>query len=146
MNFWGNQCRAKFWFRLWVSRKSFSLVGDGCVPSRCVTLMPYTLVSPRFPPICRPVVLLPTLLGRVLHKRLAEQEGYQLCEPGKNIYFFLIWKMEKGDTLEKTLPLQWEITSISILNFKRIFGIWLINPDYMQLVITLYCKQCSQNT
>uniref|UniRef100_A0A8C1XZ73 Caspase recruitment domain family, member 14 n=1 Tax=Cyprinus carpio TaxID=7962 RepID=A0A8C1XZ73_CYPCA len=71
-----------------LSRKSFSLVGDGCVPSRCVTLMPYTLVSPRFPPICRPVLLLPTLLGRVLHKRLAEQEGYQLCEPGKNIYFF----------------------------------------------------------
>uniref|UniRef100_A0A673FL39 Caspase recruitment domain family, member 14 n=1 Tax=Sinocyclocheilus rhinocerous TaxID=307959 RepID=A0A673FL39_9TELE len=90
-------------------RGSSSPVSDGCVPSRCVTLMPYTLVSPRFPPICRPVLLLPTLLGRVLHKRLAEQEGYQLCEPGKNTKVFNKGekKMEKGDTLEKTLPLQY---------------------------------------
>lgn len=105
-----------------MSGKSFSPLGDGCVPSRCVTLMPYTLVSPRFPPICRPVLLLPTLLGRVLHKRLAEQEGFQLCEPGKNTHyfkffnklfyqvkvFFLTKRKRKGekinnDTIEKTL-------------------------------------------
>lgn len=124
LNFWGNQCRAKFWIQ-----NSFSLVGDGCVPSRCVTLMPYTLVSPRFPPICRPVLLLPTLLGRVLHKRLAEQEGYQLCEPGKNTLFFFKFSsvFNKGCS---TLPLQWEITSISILRFKIFFWIWLLNPDY----------------
>lgn len=66
-----------------MSSKSFFSVGYGCVPSRCVTLMPYTLVTPQFPPICRPVLLLPTIFGHVLHKRLAEQEGYQLCEPGK---------------------------------------------------------------
>uniref|UniRef100_A0A671Q091 Caspase recruitment domain family, member 14 n=1 Tax=Sinocyclocheilus anshuiensis TaxID=1608454 RepID=A0A671Q091_9TELE len=75
---------------LWVSVEDNNTTtqdSDGCVPSRCVTLMPYTLVSPRFPPICRPVLLLPTLLGRVLHKQLAEQDGYQICQPGKNTFF-----------------------------------------------------------
>uniref|UniRef100_A0A672M6B1 Caspase recruitment domain family, member 14 n=1 Tax=Sinocyclocheilus grahami TaxID=75366 RepID=A0A672M6B1_SINGR len=84
-----------------VHQKSFSLVGDGCVPSRCVTLMPYTLVSPRFPPICRPVLLLPTLLGRVLHKRLAEQEGYQLCEPELLMASEHASQMQKGEILEE---------------------------------------------
>lgn len=55
--------------------------------------MPYTLVTPQFPPICRPVLLLPTIFGLVLHKRLAEQEGYQLCEPGKKNHF--IFKQEE---------------------------------------------------
>ncbi|KAI2663477.1 Caspase recruitment domain-containing protein 14 [Labeo rohita] len=74
---------------------------DGCVPSRCVTLMPYTLVSPRFPPICRPVLLLPTLLGRVLHKRLAEQEGFQLCEPELLMASEHAIQMQKGEILEE---------------------------------------------
>ncbi|XP_069569984.1 caspase recruitment domain-containing protein 14 [Brachyistius frenatus] len=47
----------------------------------CVTLMPYTLVTPHFPPICRPVLLLPTVLGRILGKKLAGWQGFQLCEP-----------------------------------------------------------------
>uniref|UniRef100_A0A673K746 Caspase recruitment domain family, member 14 n=1 Tax=Sinocyclocheilus rhinocerous TaxID=307959 RepID=A0A673K746_9TELE len=84
-----------------VSSKSFSPVGDGCVPSRCVTLMPYTLVSPRFPPICRPVLLLPTLLGRVLHKRLAEQDGYQICEPELLMASEHAIQMQKGEILEE---------------------------------------------
>ncbi|KTF77269.1 hypothetical protein cypCar_00015885 [Cyprinus carpio] len=89
---------------LWVSVEDDNNTAqdsDGCVPSRCVTLMPYTLVSPRFPPICRPVVLLPTLLGHVLHKRLAEQEGYQLCEPELLMASDHAIQMQKGEILEE---------------------------------------------
>uniref|UniRef100_A0A8C1XX80 Caspase recruitment domain-containing protein 14 n=1 Tax=Cyprinus carpio TaxID=7962 RepID=A0A8C1XX80_CYPCA len=89
---------------LWVSVEDDNNTAqdsDGCVPSRCVTLMPYTLVSPRFPPICRPVLLLPTLLGRVLHKRLAEQEGYQLCEPELLMASDHAIQMQKGEILEE---------------------------------------------
>uniref|UniRef100_A0A3P8W9Z3 Caspase recruitment domain family, member 14 n=1 Tax=Cynoglossus semilaevis TaxID=244447 RepID=A0A3P8W9Z3_CYNSE len=66
----------------------------GCVQSRirdwsffnlnlkfCVTLMPYTLVTPHYPPVCRPVLLLPTILGRMLDKKLEEWPGFQVCEP-----------------------------------------------------------------
>uniref|UniRef100_A0A3P9N1Z0 Caspase recruitment domain family, member 14 n=1 Tax=Poecilia reticulata TaxID=8081 RepID=A0A3P9N1Z0_POERE len=52
-------------------------------PKTCVTLMPYTLVTPHFPPVCRPILLLPTILGRMLDKKLASWQGFQLCEPGK---------------------------------------------------------------
>ncbi|KTF80179.1 hypothetical protein cypCar_00028836 [Cyprinus carpio] len=89
---------------LWVSvedNKTTAQDSDGCVPSRCVTLMPYTLVSPRFPPICRPVLLLPTMLGRALHKRLAEQDGYQLCEPELLIASEHAIQMQKGEILEE---------------------------------------------
>ncbi|KAF4112112.1 hypothetical protein G5714_006907 [Onychostoma macrolepis] len=89
---------------LWVSVEDDNNTvqdSDGCVPSRCVTLMPYTLVSPRFPPICRPVLLLPTLLGRVLHKRLAEQQGYQLCEPELLMASEHAIQMQKGEILEE---------------------------------------------
>ncbi|KAJ3615150.1 hypothetical protein NHX12_018718 [Muraenolepis orangiensis] len=47
----------------------------------CVTLMPYTLVTPHFPPVCRPILVLPTVLGRVLDQKLATWQGFQLCEP-----------------------------------------------------------------
>uniref|UniRef100_A0A4W6DEA1 Caspase recruitment domain family, member 14 n=1 Tax=Lates calcarifer TaxID=8187 RepID=A0A4W6DEA1_LATCA len=57
-----------------------SHVGDTFAPKSCVTLMPYTLVTPRYPPICRPVLLLPTILGRILDKKLAGWQGFQLCE------------------------------------------------------------------
>ncbi|XP_039860618.1 caspase recruitment domain-containing protein 14 isoform X1 [Simochromis diagramma] len=50
-------------------------------PKSCVTLMPYTLVTPRYPPVCRPVLLLPSVLGRILDKKLASWQGFQLCEP-----------------------------------------------------------------
>lgn len=55
-------------------------------PKSCVTLMPYTLVTPHFPPVCRPILLLPTILGRMLDKKLASWQGFQLCEPGKQRY------------------------------------------------------------
>lgn len=46
--------------------------------------MPYTLVTPHYPPVCRPVLLLPTVLGRILDKKLAGWQGFQLCEPGED--------------------------------------------------------------
>ncbi|XP_067315562.1 caspase recruitment domain-containing protein 14 [Pseudorasbora parva] len=89
---------------LWVSvedNNSTALDSYGCVQSRCVTLMPYTLVTPQFPPICRPVLLLPTIFGRVLHKRLGEQEGYQLCEPELLMASEHSVQMQKGEILEE---------------------------------------------
>lgn len=61
----------------------FSIVGDTSAAKSCVSLMPYTLVTPHYPPVCRPVLLLPTVLGRILDKKLAGWQGFQLCEPGK---------------------------------------------------------------
>uniref|UniRef100_A0A3Q4I0R0 Caspase recruitment domain family, member 14 n=1 Tax=Neolamprologus brichardi TaxID=32507 RepID=A0A3Q4I0R0_NEOBR len=70
---------------LWVSveeEKSASAESDATsAPKSCVTLMPYTLVTPRYPPVCRPVLLLPSVLGRILDKKLASWQGFQLCEP-----------------------------------------------------------------
>lgn len=60
-----------------------SYVGDTSAPKSCVSLMPYTLVTPHYPPVCRPVLLLPTVLGRILDKKLAGWQGFQLCEPGE---------------------------------------------------------------
>ncbi|XP_029998822.1 caspase recruitment domain-containing protein 14 [Sphaeramia orbicularis] len=67
---------------LWVSveNDSSSESGDNA-PRCCVTLMPYTLVTPHYPPVCRPILLLPTILGRVLDKKLAGWQGFQLPEP-----------------------------------------------------------------
>uniref|UniRef100_A0A3P8WCM7 Caspase recruitment domain family, member 14 n=1 Tax=Cynoglossus semilaevis TaxID=244447 RepID=A0A3P8WCM7_CYNSE len=56
-------------------------LGDTSAPKSCVTLMPYTLVTPHYPPVCRPVLLLPTILGRMLDKKLEEWPGFQVCEP-----------------------------------------------------------------
>ncbi|KAG7486636.1 caspase recruitment domain-containing protein 14 [Solea senegalensis] len=65
---------------LWVSVED-EKSGDTTAPKSGVTIMPYTLVSPHYPPVCRPVLLLPTVLGRILDKKLAEWQGFQLCEP-----------------------------------------------------------------
>uniref|UniRef100_A0A8B9J4M3 Caspase recruitment domain family, member 14 n=1 Tax=Astyanax mexicanus TaxID=7994 RepID=A0A8B9J4M3_ASTMX len=40
---------------------------DGSTPRSCVTLMPYTLVTPHYPPVCRPVLLLPTWQERYVN-------------------------------------------------------------------------------
>ncbi|KAL7890917.1 hypothetical protein AOLI_G00003930 [Acnodon oligacanthus] len=74
---------------------------DGSSPRSCVTLMPYTLVTPHYPPVCRPVLLLPTILGRILHNRLAEQEGYQLCEPETLNAADHASRIQKGEVLEE---------------------------------------------
>lgn len=65
-----------------------SYVGDTSAAKCCVSLMPYTLVTPHYPPICRPVLLLPTVLGRTLNKKLAGWQGFELCEPGKRCCAF----------------------------------------------------------
>ncbi|XP_035256478.1 caspase recruitment domain-containing protein 14 [Anguilla anguilla] len=71
---------------LWVSveeddTKENKESGDSAVPRSCVTLMPYTLVTPRHPPTSRPVLLFPTMLGRIIDKKLGCLPGFQLCEP-----------------------------------------------------------------
>ncbi|MGH0128961.1 UNVERIFIED_CONTAM: hypothetical protein FKN15_057804 [Acipenser sinensis] len=47
----------------------------------CITLMPYTLVTPHRPHSRRPVLLLPNILGRLLNERLQEHQEFQLCQP-----------------------------------------------------------------
>ncbi|MCI4375931.1 hypothetical protein PGIGA_G00115450 [Pangasianodon gigas] len=69
-----------------------------------VSLMPYTLVTPHYPPVCRPVLLLPTILRGILHKRLAEREGYQLCEPETLSASEHAVRMQKGEVLEECEP------------------------------------------
>ncbi|XP_035384253.1 caspase recruitment domain-containing protein 14 isoform X2 [Electrophorus electricus] len=92
---------------LWVSVEEDSNSQDakpndnGHAPRSCVILMPYTLVTPHYPPVCRPVLLLPTILGRVLHSRLAGQEGYQLCEPETLSVTEHVVQMQKGEVLEE---------------------------------------------
>lgn len=67
---------------LWVSFENDGNTESGdTTPKGCVTLMPYTLVTPHFPPVCRPILLLPSILGRVLDKKLTGWEGFQLLEP-----------------------------------------------------------------
>ncbi|KAF7668606.1 hypothetical protein LDENG_00001100 [Lucifuga dentata] len=71
---------------LWVSvedenSKNTEEPADTTTPRSSITLMPYTLVTPHYPPVCRPILLLPTILGRILDKKLANWPGFQLCEP-----------------------------------------------------------------
>ncbi|KAM4612163.1 caspase recruitment domain-containing protein 14 isoform 2-T2 [Polymixia lowei] len=75
----GRQGRNPLWVSVEDSKAKES--GDVCAPRGCVTLMPYTLVTPHYPPICRPILLLPTILGRILNQKLAGWQGFQLCEP-----------------------------------------------------------------
>ncbi|XP_031419647.1 caspase recruitment domain-containing protein 14 [Clupea harengus] len=91
---------------LWVSVERDALgktgeTGDGNTPRSCITLMPYTLVTPHYPPVCRPVLLLPTVLGRILHKRLAGMEGYKLCEPETLSASEHAVRVQKGEVLEE---------------------------------------------
>uniref|UniRef100_A0A3P9N1Y7 Caspase recruitment domain family, member 14 n=1 Tax=Poecilia reticulata TaxID=8081 RepID=A0A3P9N1Y7_POERE len=63
------------------------------------TLMPYTLVTPHFPPVCRPILLLPTILGRMLDKKLASWQGFQLCEPSEHAA-----RLQRSEVLEEVEP------------------------------------------
>ncbi|KAM9482037.1 caspase recruitment domain-containing protein 14 isoform 2-T2 [Clarias gariepinus] len=91
---------------LWVSveedNNANSPRDDG--KSGSVSLMPYTLVTPHYPPVCRPVLLLPTILRGIVHKRLAEQDGYQLCEPETLSPSEHAARMQKGEVLEECDP------------------------------------------
>nr|XP_046258842.1 caspase recruitment domain-containing protein 14 isoform X2 [Scatophagus argus] len=75
----GRQGRNPMWVSVEDEKTTDS--GDPSAAKSCVSLMPYTLVTPHYPPICRPVLLLPTILGRILDKKLAGWQGFQLCEP-----------------------------------------------------------------
>lgn len=77
----GRQGRNPLWVSIEEEHNQSGESGDASAPKSCVTLMPYSLVTPHFPPTCRPVLLLPTVLGRTLDKKLASWQGFQLCEP-----------------------------------------------------------------
>ncbi|XP_052346578.1 caspase recruitment domain-containing protein 14 [Oncorhynchus keta] len=77
----GRQGRNPLWVCVEDSKDKSTGPGDASAPRGCLTLMPYTLVTPHYPPVCRPVLLLPTILGRVLDQKLAEWQGFQLCVP-----------------------------------------------------------------
>lgn len=77
----GRQRRNPLWVSVEDNQEKNAEEGDPFEPRGCVTLMPYTLVTPHHPPVCRPVLLLPTILGRLLDGKLAEWQGFQLCTP-----------------------------------------------------------------
>uniref|UniRef100_A0A8C5GKU7 CARD domain-containing protein n=1 Tax=Gouania willdenowi TaxID=441366 RepID=A0A8C5GKU7_GOUWI len=79
----GRQGRNPLWVSVEEEPPKSTESGDTCAPKSCMTLMPYTLVTPHFPPTCRPILLLPTVLGRVLGKKVSRWQGFELCEPGK---------------------------------------------------------------
>ncbi|XP_068769751.1 caspase recruitment domain-containing protein 14 isoform X1 [Struthio camelus] len=53
--------------------------GSGTQGGGCFTLMPYTLVRPHQPGQLRPVLLVPTLLGRILASKLCLSKGFEMC-------------------------------------------------------------------
>ncbi|XP_023262636.1 caspase recruitment domain-containing protein 14 [Seriola lalandi dorsalis] len=77
----GRQGRNPLWVSVEDEKTKSTDSSDTSAPKSCVTLMPYTLVTPHYPPICRPILLLPTVLGHILDKKLAGWQGFQLCEP-----------------------------------------------------------------
>uniref|UniRef100_A0A3B4F5G5 Caspase recruitment domain family member 14 n=1 Tax=Pundamilia nyererei TaxID=303518 RepID=A0A3B4F5G5_9CICH len=77
----GRQGRNPLWVSVEEEKSASAESNATSAPKSCVTLMPYTLVTPRYPPVCRPVLLLPSVLGRILDKKLASWQGFQLCEP-----------------------------------------------------------------
>ncbi|KAM9313946.1 caspase recruitment domain-containing protein 14 [Pholidichthys leucotaenia] len=77
----GQQGRNPLWVSVEEEKPKNTESGDTSASKCCVTLMPYTLVTPHYPPVCRPVLLLPSVLGRMLDKKLAGWQGFQLCEP-----------------------------------------------------------------
>lgn len=88
---------------LWVSvedEQNKSTDSDTSAPKCCLSLMPYTLVTPHYPPTCRPVLLLPTILGRVLDNKLAGWRGFQLCEPEVLSSTEYAARLQKSEILE----------------------------------------------
>ncbi|XP_077427040.1 caspase recruitment domain-containing protein 14 isoform X2 [Vanacampus margaritifer] len=90
---------------LWVSvenEKSKSTESDKTsAPRSCLTLMPYTPVTPHFPPICRPVLLLPSILGRILDKKVAGWQGFELCMPEMLSSSDHAARLQKSELLEE---------------------------------------------
>ncbi|XP_041642288.1 caspase recruitment domain-containing protein 14 [Cheilinus undulatus] len=90
---------------LWVSVENENTLstdsGDPSASKTFMSLMPYTLVTPHFPPICRPVLLLPTVLGRILDKKLAGWQGFELCEPEMLSSSEHAARLQKSEILEE---------------------------------------------
>uniref|UniRef100_A0A3Q2Q8Q0 Caspase recruitment domain family, member 14 n=1 Tax=Fundulus heteroclitus TaxID=8078 RepID=A0A3Q2Q8Q0_FUNHE len=82
----------------------FSSEGPPSPSKSCVTLMPYTLVTPHFPPVCRPVLLLPTILGRMLDSKLANWQGFQLCVPEVLTSSEHAARLQRSEILEEVEP------------------------------------------
>ncbi|XP_034043593.1 caspase recruitment domain-containing protein 14 isoform X3 [Thalassophryne amazonica] len=77
----GRQGRNPMWVSVEDENTESAEPVDSSTLRSCVTLMPYTLVTPHYPPSCRPILLLPTILGHILDKKLAAWTGFELCEP-----------------------------------------------------------------
>ncbi|XP_040000721.1 caspase recruitment domain-containing protein 14 isoform X2 [Xiphias gladius] len=95
----GRQGRNPLWVSVEEEKSTES--GDTSAPKSCVTLMPYTLVTPHYPPVCRPVLLLPTVLGRILDKKLAGWQGFQLCEPEVLSFCEHASRLQRSEILEE---------------------------------------------
>ncbi|XP_048870502.1 caspase recruitment domain-containing protein 14 isoform X2 [Brienomyrus brachyistius] len=74
--------------------------GNGVTSRGCVTLMPYTLVTPHHPPASRPVLLLPSVCGLLLNNKLGELRGFQLCKPELLSASECAARMQKSEILE----------------------------------------------
>ncbi|XP_056136485.1 caspase recruitment domain-containing protein 14 [Lampris incognitus] len=97
----GRQGRNPLWLSVEDHKNEGTEADDVSVPRGCVTLMPYTLVTPHYPPICRPILLLPSILGRILDKKLASWQGFQLCEPEVLSCSEHAAKLQRSEVLEE---------------------------------------------
>ncbi|KAM7010137.1 caspase recruitment domain-containing protein 14 [Tautogolabrus adspersus] len=98
----GRQGRNPLWVSVEDEKTLSTDSGDSSAPKTCMSLMPYTLVTPHYPPICRPVLLLPTVLGRVLDKKLEGWQGFQLCEPEMLSASEHAARLQKSEILEES--------------------------------------------
>ncbi|XP_062304282.1 caspase recruitment domain-containing protein 14 [Osmerus eperlanus] len=100
----GRQGRNPLWVSVEDNNDKNVEEGDACAPRGCVTLMPYTLVTPHYPPVCRPVLLLPSILGRLLDSRVAEWQGFQLCKPELLSSSERAARLQRSEMLEECEP------------------------------------------
>ncbi|XP_035993017.1 caspase recruitment domain-containing protein 14 isoform X2 [Fundulus heteroclitus] len=100
----GRQGRNPLWLSVEEENSKSTESGPPSPSKSCVTLMPYTLVTPHFPPVCRPVLLLPTILGRMLDSKLANWQGFQLCVPEVLTSSEHAARLQRSEILEEVEP------------------------------------------
>ncbi|KAK5601523.1 hypothetical protein CRENBAI_024565 [Crenichthys baileyi] len=100
----GRQGRNPLWVSVEEENTKSTESGPPSPSKSCVTLMPYTLVTPHFPPVCRPILLLPTILGRMLDKKLDSWQGFQLCEPDVLTSSEHAAQIQRSEILEEVEP------------------------------------------
>lgn len=96
----GRQGRNPLWVSVEDEKPPSADSGDSSSKT-FMSLMPYSLVTPHYPPICRPVLLLPTVLGRMLDKKLAGWQGFELCEPETLSCSEHAARLQKSEILEE---------------------------------------------